>query len=40
MVNIIGNIILDTADVVSTFITNIWNLISLNWENDTSNWEA
>ena len=41
MVNIIWNTLVDTADSAATFIiTNIWNLVNLNWENDSNNWEA
>ena len=40
MVNIIWNTIVDSADSAATFITNIWNLVTLNWENDSNNWEA
>ena len=40
MVNVIWNIIADTADVASTIISNIWNLVNINWENDSNDWEA
>lgn len=40
MVNIIWNTIVDIADAAATFTTNIWNLVTLNWENDSNNWEA
>jgi hypothetical protein len=40
MVNVIWNTIVDIADAASTFISYIWNLVTLNWENDTNNWEA
>ena len=40
MVNIIWNTIVDIADAAATFTSNIWNLVSLNWENDSNNWEA
>jgi hypothetical protein len=39
MVNIIWNTIVDIADAAATFTSNIWNLVSLNWENDSNNWE-
>lgn len=40
MVNIIWNTIVDIADLAATFSFRIWNLVSLNWENDSNNWEA
>ena len=40
MVNIIWNTLVDVADSAATLTTNIWNLVSLNCENDSNNWEA
>lgn len=40
MVNVIWNTIVDTADAAATFITNIWNLVTDQWQNDSNNWEA
>ena len=40
MVNVIWNTIVDVADAAATLGSRIWNLVSLNWENDSNNWEA
>jgi hypothetical protein len=40
MVNVIWNTIVDSADAAAAFISNIWNLVSTQWQNNNNNWEA
>ena len=40
MVNIIWNTITGSANIISSAISYIWNLVTDQWQNDTNNWEA
>ena len=40
MVNIMYNTIRGAYKIATVILTNIWDLVAINWENDTNNWEA
>jgi len=40
MVNVIWNTITGIAGAAGQVVSNIWNLVATQWQNDSNNWES